>query len=256
MREVLLASCYVAVSEDIKVGSDQTNDSFWYKVYNAKASIRSKLEILQTIRSYLSWKEDRLDIFSQAVFGLWLNIQTTLHDNHLLNFLLQHQRFISKPSTNQPFIFDIDGRTLEYGREDFYLITGFWFGKVNLYPDEEDHSEFRMRVFPKIENLKGEHLLELVNKDVKFAKLDDEDVVRVFFLLALDFVFMGHELRHVVSKPIVNLINDFYKWDAFPWGEYMWSFFHKRDYNIAVTRWKFYLEKLASNPKYEANYVL
>ncbi|GJW22389.1 ulp1 protease family, C-terminal catalytic domain-containing protein [Tanacetum coccineum] len=84
--------------------------------------------------------------------------------------------FISKPSTNQPFIFDIDGRTLEYGKEDFYLITGFRFGKVNLDPDEEDHSKFRMRVFPKIENLKGEHLLELVNKDVKFAKLDDEDV--------------------------------------------------------------------------------
>ncbi|GJT26962.1 phospholipase-like protein [Tanacetum coccineum] len=225
-------------------------------VYNAKVSIRSRLEILQTIRAKLSWKEDRLDIFSRTVFGPWLNIQTTLHDNHLLNFLLQHQRFISKPSTNQPFIFDIDGRTLEYGREDFCLITGFRFGKVNLDPDEEDHSEFRMRVFPKTENLKGEHLLELVNKDVKFAKLDDEDVVRVCLMLALDFVFMGHELRHVVSKPIVNLVDDFYIWDAFPWGEYMWTFLHKRVYNVAVTRRKFHLEKLASNPKYEANYVL
>ncbi|GKB16400.1 phospholipase-like protein [Tanacetum coccineum] len=214
------------------------------------------LEILQTIRAKLSWKEDRLDIFFRTVFGPWLNIQTTLHDNHLLNFLLQHQRFISKPSTNQPFIFDIDGHTLEYGREDFCLIMGFRFGKLNLDPDEEYHNEFCMRVFPKIENLKGEHLLELVNKDVKFAKLDDEDVVRVCLLLALDFVFMGHELRHVVSKPIVNLVDDFYKWDAFPWGEYMWSFFHKRDYNVAVTRRKFHLEKLASNPKYEANYVL
>nr|GEW32971.1 phospholipase-like protein [Tanacetum cinerariifolium] len=104
--------------------------------------------------------------------------------------------------SSQPFIFDIDGCTLEYGRDDFYLITGFRFGKMNLDPDEEDHSEIRMRVFPKIENLNGEYLLELVNKDVKFAKLDDEDVVRVCLLLALDFVFMGHELRHVVSKPI------------------------------------------------------
>nr|GEX96962.1 hypothetical protein [Tanacetum cinerariifolium] len=78
----------------------------------------------------------------------------------------------------KPFIFDIDGRTLEYGREDFCLITGFQFGEVNLDPDKEDHSEFRMRVFLKTENLKGEHLLELVNKDVKYAKLDDEDVVQ------------------------------------------------------------------------------
>ncbi|GJX77225.1 hypothetical protein Tco_0324036 [Tanacetum coccineum] len=66
-----------------------------------------------------------------------------------------------------------------------------------------------MRVFPKIENLEGEHLFELVNKDVQFAKLDDEDVVRVCLLLVLDFVFMGHELRHVVSKAIVNLVDDF-----------------------------------------------
>nr|GEX97507.1 hypothetical protein [Tanacetum cinerariifolium] len=77
----------------------------------------------------------------------------------------------------ESFIFDIDGRTLEYGTEDFCLITGFRFGKVNLDPDEEDHSESHMRVFPKIENLKGEHLLELVSKDVKFVKLDDEDDV-------------------------------------------------------------------------------
>ncbi|GKF69692.1 hypothetical protein Tco_0202749 [Tanacetum coccineum] len=66
----------------------------------------------------------------------------------------------------------------------------------------------------------------------------------------------SHELRHVVSKPIVYLVDDFYKWDAFPWGEYMWSFFHKRNYNVVVTRQKFHLKKLASNPKYEANYVL
>ncbi|GKD08137.1 hypothetical protein Tco_1187822 [Tanacetum coccineum] len=60
---------------------------------------------------------------------------------------------------------------------------------------EEDHSEFRKRVFPGVPNLKGEHLLKLINKDVKFNKLDDEDVVRVCLLLALDYVFMGQELR-------------------------------------------------------------
>nr|GEV56459.1 phospholipase-like protein [Tanacetum cinerariifolium] len=154
------------------------------------------------------------------------------------------------------FIFDIDGRTLEFGREDFYLITSFWFGKVNVDSKEEDHSEFYKRVFPKIDNLKGEHLLAHINKDVKLNKLDDEDAIHVYFLLALDFVFMGHELRHVITNLIVNLVDDFYNWDAFSWGEYMWSFFHKRDYNVVVDRRKYHLKKLASNPKYEANYVL
>ncbi|GJW30415.1 phospholipase-like protein [Tanacetum coccineum] len=204
-------------------------------VYNAKVSIRSKLEILQTSRSKLSWKEDRLDIFSRAVFGPWLNIQTTLHDNHLLNFLLQHQRFISKPSTNQPFIFDIDDRTLEYGMEDFCLITGFQFGKVNLDPDEEDHSEFRMRVFPKIENLKGEHLLELVNKDVKFAKLNDEDNVRVCSLLALDFVFMGHEFFYSENSTVNKLIPSTIEMNELWWRSSL-DYFKKVTHSIPVLR--------------------
>nr|GEV87153.1 phospholipase-like protein [Tanacetum cinerariifolium] len=119
-------------------------------VYDAKVSIRSKLHILQIIRSKLSWKVDRL---------------------------------VRNPSPHQPFIFDIDGRSLEFGREDFCLITGFRFGKVSLDPKEEDHFEFCKRVFPKNANLKGEHLLELVKNDVEFNQLDDEDVVRVCLLL-------------------------------------------------------------------------
>nr|GEX44431.1 ulp1 protease family, C-terminal catalytic domain-containing protein [Tanacetum cinerariifolium] len=117
--------------------------------------------------------------------------------------------------------------SLEFGREDLCLITGFRFGKYKLDPKEEDHSEFRKRVFPKIDNLKGEHLLKLLNEDVKFNQLDYEDVVRVCLLLALDYVFMGHELRH-------------------------------RDYNVVADPKyrKYHLDKLASNSKYEANYVL
>ncbi|GKB78804.1 ulp1 protease family, C-terminal catalytic domain-containing protein [Tanacetum coccineum] len=94
-------------------------------------------------------------------------------------------------------------------------------------PKEEDHSEFCKRVFPKIDNLKGEHLLKLPKEDVKFNQLDDEDAVRVCLLLALDFVFMGQELKH-------------------------------RDYNVVAdpNHRKHHLDKLASNLKYEANYVL
>ncbi|GJR16760.1 hypothetical protein Tco_0965287 [Tanacetum coccineum] len=84
---------------------------------------------------------------------------------------------VQNPSPNQPFIFDIDGHSLEFGREDFCLITSFRFGKVSLHPKEEDHSEFGKRVFLKNANLKGEHLLELVKNDVEFNQLDDEDAI-------------------------------------------------------------------------------
>nr|GEV34146.1 phospholipase-like protein [Tanacetum cinerariifolium] len=84
-----------------------------------------------------------------------------------------------------------------------YLIKRRQFNYID--PKEEDHFEFCKRVFPKIDNLKGEHLLKLLNKDVKFNQLDDKDVVPVCLLLALDYVFMGHELRHVTpSTPVLR----------------------------------------------------
>ncbi|GKB69903.1 ribonuclease H-like domain-containing protein [Tanacetum coccineum] len=152
------------------------------QVYDAKVSIRCKLRILQTIRSKLSWKGERLGIFSRTVFRPWLNIQTTLHDNHLLNFLLQHQRYVEDLSIGILFIFNIDGRTIELGRQAFCLITGFRFGRISLDLKEKDHSKFNARVFPETPNLNGDHLLELVKNDVAFNNLDDDDVWMMMML--------------------------------------------------------------------------
>ncbi|GJS57698.1 RNA-directed DNA polymerase, eukaryota, reverse transcriptase zinc-binding domain protein [Tanacetum coccineum] len=143
------------------------------------------------------WEVDFMEVhtfdeWNSWIANLWMPIK---HKILLEGFMML--RFVHNPSPNHPFIFDIDGRSLEFGREDFCLITGFLFGKYKLDPKEEDHSEFCKRVFPKIDNLKGEHLLKLLNEDVKFNQLDDEDVVRVCLLLALDYVFMGHDLRHM-----------------------------------------------------------
>ncbi|GJT63485.1 phospholipase-like protein [Tanacetum coccineum] len=92
---------------------------------------------------------------------------STHSTNHSIEVELERRSswLVRNPSPNQPFIFDIDGRSLEFGREDFCLITGFRFGK-------------------------------LVKNDVEFNQLDDDDAIRVCLLLALDYVFMGQELRH------------------------------------------------------------
>nr|GEX74711.1 phospholipase-like protein [Tanacetum cinerariifolium] len=137
-------------------------------VYDAKVIIRCMLHILQTIKTKLSWKGDHREIFSRTVFGKGLDLRTTSDDNHLLNFLLQHQRYVDNSSTSSPFMFDI----------------------------EEDKSSFHLSVFPMIGNIKGERLFELVKNDREFNELEDEDVVCVCLLLALDYVFMGQELKH------------------------------------------------------------
>nr|GEX84155.1 phospholipase-like protein [Tanacetum cinerariifolium] len=92
-------------------------------------------------------------------------------------------------------------------------------------------------------------------EEFTFNNLDDNDVVRVCLLLALYYVFMGQEIKHVLLKAIVNLVDNLSKWDKFPWGEYMWREFHKRVYNVVTKHREYHLKMLGNNPRYVANYA-
>nr|GEV95379.1 phospholipase-like protein [Tanacetum cinerariifolium] len=174
---------------------------------------------------------ERYKKFRRIVFGLWLDIRTQEHDNHLINYLLQHQRYVKDPSTDTPFIFDIGQHTLEFGRREFCLVIGFRFEKFCLNDLSKGRSGFRDRVFPRVARVKGIELNKLLYSQTDFNNPLDDDVVRVCLLLALDFVFMGFELIHVISNEVLNLVDDFSAWDNFPWGHYIWEEFHKRVHN-------------------------
>ncbi|GJZ69947.1 putative reverse transcriptase domain-containing protein [Tanacetum coccineum] len=115
------------------------------------------------------------------------------HDNHLIHYLLQHQGYVKDPSTDIPFI----------------LILG--------------HTHLSL-----VARVKGTYLNKLLHNQTAFNKLKDDDAVRVCLLLALDFVFMGYELRHVIANEVLNLVDDFSSWNNFPWGGHMWIEFHNR----------------------------
>ncbi|GKA24585.1 phospholipase-like protein [Tanacetum coccineum] len=68
-------------------------------------------------------------------------------------------------------------------------------------------SGFCDRVFPGVARVKGTEFYKLLNSQTDFNNLLDDDVVRVCLMLALDFVFMGFELRHVISKEVLNLVD-------------------------------------------------
>ncbi|GKA45353.1 hypothetical protein Tco_0738149 [Tanacetum coccineum] len=97
-----------------------------------------------------------------------LGFRLVFPNEHVFPQRFMMQRYVEDPSIDIPFIFDIDGRTLELGRQDFCLITGFRFGKISLDPKEKDRSQFRERVFPETPNLNGQLLLDLVKNDVAF----------------------------------------------------------------------------------------
>nr|GFA00592.1 phospholipase-like protein [Tanacetum cinerariifolium] len=66
-------------------------------------------------------------------------------------------------------------------------------------------------------SVKGLDLNKLLNNHTEFNKLLDDDDVRVCLLLALDFVFIGFELRHIIANKLLGLVDDLSAWNDFPW---------------------------------------
>ncbi|GJZ80138.1 hypothetical protein Tco_0644975 [Tanacetum coccineum] len=163
------------------------------EVYDAKVSMRTRLYILKSIAGKLALKPKRYEIFRSTVFGRWLDLRTEDHDNHMIHYLLQHQRYVKDPSVHMPFIFDIGPHTIEFGRREFCLITGFVFGDCSFDHLNGGESAFRDRLL-------------------------DDDVAHLCLLLALDFVFTGYEMRHVIANELLNLVDDLAAWNDFPWG--------------------------------------
>ncbi|PWA72399.1 phospholipase-like protein [Artemisia annua] len=142
------------------------------------------------------------------------------------------------------------------GRKEFCLITGFRFGDISLSHLKNVKSTFMKRVFPGLPSLKGENLLSLL-EDKKFKQLAEPDAVRVCLLLAADFCFMGQEIRHVMVKEIVALVDDLDEWNAFPWREHMWQEFHDRNYMSVSNKRSEYMEEYArKGSAYQAVYNL
>ncbi|GKA60186.1 hypothetical protein Tco_0759593 [Tanacetum coccineum] len=98
-----------------------------------------------------------MKLFKDIVFGKYLDLDMDENDNHLLNYVLHHQRPDLSESIDSNLVFDIAGDTLLFGRSEFCLLTGFACGKV-VFPEyiDDDIPPFLRRVFPdkakKLEN--------------------------------------------------------------------------------------------------------
>ena len=221
-----------------------------------KVTIRCRLYIISHVKRKLANNEDRYAMFRNSVLGPWLDLKSEEHENHVLNFMLQHQKHIENPSYETPMYFEIDKHTLELGRREFCLLTGLRFGKIRLQHLKESVSGFCDRVFPGYERIKGYDLANVLESE-SFNKMSNEDAVRLCMLLVAEYVLKGQELRHVLTNEILCLVDDFYAWDAFPWGEYMWMEFHDRVYNVvSKKREEHLLEFVKVGPSYQAFYLL
>ena len=154
----------------------------------------------------------------------------------MLNYVLQHQVFVPQVSSECPdLIYRLGNQELHFGRREFCLITGFRCG--NIPPEDSRQSCFTFRVFPekklkKTKTVKSIELWRVLMDEKRWVALNDEDAVRVCLLVVCELIFMGREEFLNVPHHLLILVEDFFAWNAYPLGEYMWTYFYKRTVNV------------------------
>ncbi|GJU23503.1 phospholipase-like protein [Tanacetum coccineum] len=180
-----------------------------------------------------------------------LTIRNT--DNSLENCVLIHfmscRQIESLPEHTDAvtFTYHLNGYFIEFGREEFCLITGLRFG-----PESSDHYVEGINPFNRLlfgsdmdgGHITGQMLLDKIN-DEEFSKLQDEDVVAVCQLAIFHLILLGCQPAHNIPEWWFRLIVDKNKWKTYPWGSYVWAKLYRQLRYANISRWdRFYIVKL------------
>ncbi|GKB32636.1 phospholipase-like, aminotransferase-like mobile domain protein [Tanacetum coccineum] len=224
--------------------------------YRARVHVKSKLHYLPMLKDRLG--TDRCVLFRETCFGCWLDLTCVEKDESLIHYMLQKQKISDNDHYDLPLIYNVNGHTLHFGRREFCLISGFKFGFLSFRKFREGDITFRDRVFPhKIgEYVKNIDLLSLIEDEDRFISLSDSDSVRVCLLLALEVIFMGHELGSAVDDVFLRMVEDLDIWNNFPWGEYMWRELYGAIRNVNLNHKQEHLKALEINPNFVLTYSL
>ncbi|GJR53936.1 phospholipase-like protein [Tanacetum coccineum] len=142
---------------------------------------------------------------------------------------------------NVPLNYSINNElSIQFGREEFCLITGLRFGVENWEEyDTQANLPFRRRVFPS--HLDGQPItgIDIENAIVgpTFAELYDNDAVGLCCLGILQLVLLGAENKRNVPEWLLRIANDRVAWNEYPWGSYVWPTLYSQLRNATVRRW-------------------
>ncbi|GKC89127.1 hypothetical protein Tco_1149776 [Tanacetum coccineum] len=87
------------------------------KPYDCKVTIRLRPSTILFIQERLSKSNKRLKLFTDTIFRKYLDLDVEDNDNHLLNYVLHHQRPQLSKSIDSNIVFDISGHTLLFRRK-------------------------------------------------------------------------------------------------------------------------------------------
>ncbi|PWA84768.1 phospholipase-like protein [Artemisia annua] len=265
-----------AVNQQARRAEDMENDHHGRQPQAAQnnqrgnfVNVRSLVKLLPDIKAKLKKNTNRYNLFKSTVFGPWLDVPNKPgNDNHLMNYVLQHQVYVPDVTDEcSPITFHIGDNRLHFGRKEFCLVTGLRFGKLAVVDDKEiTYVPFCERVFPDKclpgptqYNVKGQHFVNIVLED-KFEKtwlaLSDEDAVRICLVVVSVVILSGREGRFNIPKHIMLLVEDFAAFNAFPWGEYLWKIFYLRTVNVVPKHANHHTTNKKKNPEFVPTYNL
>ncbi|GKE07595.1 hypothetical protein Tco_1399613, partial [Tanacetum coccineum] len=159
---------------------------------------RSKLTLIKEIRKKFR-NTFREELFRKTCFGWLLDLDDSQENCVLIHFMSCRQVERSPEDTVVvPLTYHVNGHYIEFGREEFCLITGLRFG-----PEFSDRYEvgpipFRRLVFDSDKDgghVNGQMLLDIINGE-EFDNLHDEVGVAVCQLAVFHFVLLGRQLAH------------------------------------------------------------
>ena len=154
-------------------------------------------------------------MFRKGPFGHLLDIQIKKCPRQLLVHLI---RRLSKQSTDNTLIFNLEGNIVKFGLGEFHLISG-----LNCQPfpqsttsniKEEFNSELRTACFSNIDILDRNKIIAAFS----IAQLSDQLMVKLANLLILDCFINYKQLHNVVDWKHLKMIDDEETLLNFPWG--------------------------------------
>ncbi|GKC33186.1 phospholipase-like protein, partial [Tanacetum coccineum] len=150
--------------------------------------------------------------------------------------MLWKQQKVDEYHNDMPLIYYVEGHSLHFGRPEFALITGMRFGTIRFCSYTSADLKFRNRVFPHKVGLVVTILdvLGVIEDEVMFGNLCDEDSVRLCLILVLEVIFMGRLFTCPVNDSLFGLVENLEAWNVFPWREHVWTQLYDSIKNVVV----------------------
>ncbi|KAK0604799.1 hypothetical protein LWI29_019595 [Acer saccharum] len=218
--------------------------------YEAKVTCHSHWRTIEMIRSRLS--PQQLKTFGEMCFGHFLRVHNLQFSGQLCHHLLLREVDIKGASAHEMW-FLIGSDLIRFSKVEFGLVTGLKFGKnkESLHQISKRLGErIRLTHFNGAKKIFVENLEAYYNGYVPKDEKDDE-ILKLALLLFLEVTLLGKDKRTQIDYFCMQLVDDLYAFDEFPWGSFIFARTIHSLSNCCKGRADRFKERREKNPKHK-----